>query len=135
MNKQKKNNMMGIITREKRTKVNHSIREISGVEDFIVMNFVRSKSVVLWSHLHKERRGNGVRRKVENWVRERKWEQFDTDLDGGGVDWSDSEWCCWRMSKKQMGDLPNGRQQHLYFHNLTNFFSFSLYSFAIFIIF
>lgn len=47
MNKQKKNNMMGIITREKRTEVNHSIREIGGVEDFIVVYLVRSKSVVL----------------------------------------------------------------------------------------
>jgi len=39
--------MMEIVTREKRTKVNHGIREIGGVEDFIVVNFVRSKSVVL----------------------------------------------------------------------------------------
>lgn len=47
---------MGIVvTREKRTQVDHGIREVGGVENFTVVYLVGTKSVVLYSHLHRWR--------------------------------------------------------------------------------
>jgi len=48
-----------IVTREKRTQVNHGVREIGGVEHFSVVYLVRPKSVAFCSHLREEKGKNG----------------------------------------------------------------------------